>query len=36
MLKEFNICGWEEVVWVEKKIEDNNKIDGGKLGLFGF
>lgn len=36
MLKELNIRGREEAVRAEKKTEDNNKTDSGKLGLFGF
>ena len=36
MLKELNSRGREEAVRAEKKTEDNNKTDGGKLGLFGF
>lgn len=36
MLKELNSRGREEAVRAEKKTEDNNKTDSGKLGLFGF
>lgn len=36
MLKELNSRGREEAVRAEKKTEDNNKTDNGKLGLFGF